>query len=257
LRAVRPFTSGIFLSLPLMIAAMVVVLIAMTMSAMIVVTMAMLMTVTMPVAMRNRRLRIERCFDPRDHGTKSAQHPFQHVIAPHAKATAHDLHIGVPIAEMPRDAHEIAGRRCGNLRQRLRQAAHQHHRAVVHHQTVAVAQRHRLVEIEQHARSFLAVQNDAAPLPVIGVEDNAVDGSGGVPGAGGRCGCDAVHGANILARRPGRAKREPEPKTTSGGYGSPHSRGRPETDQNKKYLCAIGSTSAGSQVSSSPSARTS
>lgn len=28
-------------------------------------------------------------------------------------------------------------------------------------------------------------------------------------------------------------------------------------DQNKKYLCAIGSTVAGSQVSNSPSARTS
>jgi hypothetical protein len=30
-----------------------------------------------------------------------------------------------------------------------------------------------------------------------------------------------------------------------------------EIDQNRKYLCAIGSTVAGSQVSSTPSARTS
>jgi hypothetical protein len=66
-------------------------------------------------------------------------------------------------------------------------------------------------------------QHDAPPLPVAGIKQDTIDGFSRVPLA-----CNFDFG------------------------GALHSR-----CQNKKYLCAIGSTSAGAQVSSSPLAVTS
>ena len=99
-----------------------------------------------------------------------------------------------------------------------------HDRAVVEHEAVAVAQRDRLRQVEQEFRAALAGQHDAAAVALAGVEHDAVD-------------------------RASRASHAPAALDLGSRAASC------SLLQNRKYRCAIGSTSAGAQVSSSPSAR--
>ena len=51
--------------------------------------------------------RIERRVDRRDNGALPAQHVLQHMIAPDAQRVADDLQLGVPIADVPGEPHQI------------------------------------------------------------------------------------------------------------------------------------------------------
>lgn len=146
------------------------------------------------MSLRRAGLRIESGLQQRHLRTQSAQHLLQHVVAPDADAVLHDLYVGVAVAEMPGQPHEFAWRGGPDLDQFLRLPADAHDGAIVQHQPVAVAQDHRLVEIEQDFRALLAGQHDAPPLAIVGVERNAVDGGGVGPLAGGGDGGNAVHG---------------------------------------------------------------
>ena len=68
-----------------------------------------------------------------------------------------------------------------DLDQRLRLPRHHDDRSILQHQPVAVAQHHRLREIEQQPRALLAGQHDAPPLAVVGIEHDAVDRAPNVP----------------------------------------------------------------------------
>ncbi len=92
--------------------------------------------------------------------------------------------------------------------------------AVVEDEGIAVIEQDRVGQIEQERGAADAPHGDAAAMPVAVVEHDAVDD---------------------LAARQGVAADE--------GSGAHH--------QNRKYRWAIGTTSAGSQTKSSPSARTS
>ena len=85
---------------------------------------------------------------------------------------------------------------------------------------VAVAQPHRLRQIDQHLGARYRCQHDTAAKAAVVVDQHLIDLSRRIPGAG----------------RQDRAR---------------------TAHQNRKYRCAIGRTVAGSQVSSTPSARTS
>jgi glucose-6-phosphate-specific signal transduction histidine kinase len=61
------------------------------------------------VRMRRGRLRIEWRLDRYEPSAQTAQHLFQHVVAPDADAVACDLHIGMTIAEMPGEPREGRG----------------------------------------------------------------------------------------------------------------------------------------------------
>ena len=63
------------------------------------------------------------------------------MIAADAQTVAVDLHLGMAVAEMPGEPHEIRARRRSNLDQLLGFAGHAHQRAILEHQAVAVAQR--------------------------------------------------------------------------------------------------------------------
>ena len=105
-----------------------------------------------------------------------------------------------------------------NLQQRFGFRADAHYTAV-HRQPIAVAQPHRLRQIEQQFSTALGVQHDAPAESLVEIQRHPVDRAAGVP----------------LPRAP--------------YLGGAH--------QNRKYRCAIGSSAAGSQVSNTPSARTS
>ena len=66
--------------------------------------------------------------------------------------------------------------------------------AVVEHDAVAVAQRHGLVEVEQEFRAALALEHDAAAMPVARIEHDAVDRGGGIPEARAANSPAALHG---------------------------------------------------------------
>jgi hypothetical protein len=179
-------------------------------------------------------LRLEWRFDRRHHGAEARQHLFQHVIVPHPQTAADDLHFGVAIAEVPgkaRQGYGIGSLTSRDFYQRLRLRDDGDGRTVIQQKPVAVAQRCRFREIEQELEPALTGQHDAPAVALIGIEHDPVDGIGRAPRAGAQYRCGTLRGAD--ARK---------------DFGR---------HQNRKYLCAIGSTSAGAQVKSSPSAFTS
>ena len=87
-----------------------------------------------------------------------------------------------------------SGVRDGDLGQRLGLPRHQHDPAVVEHDAVAVAQRHGLVEVQQELGAALALEHDAAAMPVARIEHDEVDRVGWIPEARAANGPAALHG---------------------------------------------------------------
>src|SRR5258708_30388560 len=75
-------------------------------------------------------LRVEWRLERREPRAETAQHVFQHGVAPDAQRVAHHLHLGVAIADVPGEAGEFVWA-CGpRLQQRLRLARHPPARAL-------------------------------------------------------------------------------------------------------------------------------
>ena len=182
----------------MLVAVMRMIVMMMVVVVMVVAMTMMRMTMIMRMPVRGTRLRIEGGGERAHRRAEAAQHLLQHVIAADADAIADDLHVGVAIAEMPGEPHEVARRGRRDLDQLFRLTADAHNGAVFEHQPVAVTQRHRLLEIDQDFRAFFGREHDAAPLTIVGVEDDVVDGSGVVPLAGGSDGGNAVHSVLVM-----------------------------------------------------------
>jgi len=180
----RPFTSGRFFFLPLMLATVVMDV------GMIVVMVPVIVTMAVVVRMRVRRtgFGIEGGGERRHDRAETAQHLFQHMIAADTDAVTDYLHVGVPVAEMPGQPHEIARRICLDFRELFRLTADAHNGAILKDQPIAVAQRHRLLEIEQDSCALLAREHNAPPLAVVGIKDGTIDGGAFGPLAGQRDG---------------------------------------------------------------------
>ena len=163
--------------------------------------------------------RVERRLDMGDRRAEPGQHRLDDVIAADQQPVAGELGRQVAIAEMPGDADQMGGVARTDLGQRFGRRPHRDDAAVLQHQAVAVAKRRRFRQVEQEFETALAGHRQPAAMAVVMVENHRVGGGAG-PMAGGQ----DLRGAD---------------------------------HQNRKYRCAIGSTSAGAQVSNSPSARTS
>src|SRR5262249_10838039 len=120
-------------------------------------------------------LRLERRFDRRELSAESGDHAFEHMIAADAELLPDDLHLGMAVAEMPGKANKIERGRSLDLDQRLRLSGNGHDGAVIEHEPVAFCQRYRMIEIEQKFRATLSGQHDAAAMPLVRVEHDAVD----------------------------------------------------------------------------------
>src|SRR5882757_5377665 len=253
------------------------------------------MIVMVTTAMRCGGLGIERRIDWCRERAKALEHVLQHMIAPDAKAVVHELDVGVAVADVPGEPHEIE--RCfrADLDQPLRLSGHHDDRAVLQHEAIAVTHGHGLIEIEQQPRALLAGQYNAPPLAVIGVEHDAVDCLANGPTSR-RPDCRntlwRTHGGGLRTRSSRSARiisgvaslrnshsaialpmvkiikgtiHRAQPSSVRYANTASAAASRPTAKrttcasmvQYMKYRCAIGSTSAGSQVKSSPSARTS
>jgi len=101
-------------------------------------------------------------------------------------------------------------------------ARDQHDPAVVEHDAVAVAQRHCLVEVQQELAAPLALEHDAAAMPVARIEHDKIDGGRGVPEARTANGPAALHaclgGAHNGAGKINRDTIMSKPSTIQGKY---------------------------------------
>jgi hypothetical protein len=187
---------------------------------------------TAMLAMIGTTLGIERRMEPRERGAEPTQHVFQYVVISDAQAVADHLHLSVAIADVPGDARQFWRGGGGNLDQVLRLTIYAHDSAVLQEQPVAIAQRGRVREVKQELGAVLAGQHHSPQVTLGSIENDVVNSCCVAPISDGHDGPSVFHSDVV-----------------SMPYRRDH--------QNKKYLCAIGSTVAGSQVRSSPSALTS
>ena len=162
---------------------------------------------------------IERRLDFVHMASQVFDHIANYVIGANADAVVQQLHRQVAVAEVPCDPHKLAFLVRMNLQQFLRLGADLYHAAVVQREPVAMAQPHCLRQIEHDFGPCFGTEQDAAAVASVVVDQDTMGGRRGIPGA------DRQY------------------------FMTPH--------QKRKYRCAIGRIVAGSQVSSTPSARTS
>jgi hypothetical protein len=167
----------------------VVALVTMSMSMRMFVPMMMIITMRVIMIVRVLPVRallwIERRFHRRKPRAEATQHVLDHMIAANAQPIADDLHIDMPVADMPGEPRQFAAVSSRDFDQLLRPADDAHDAAVVEHETVAIAQSRSLRQVEQKGRAPLTGQNDAAAMPLVRVEQNLIDRTGAVPVA--RC----------------------------------------------------------------------
>jgi hypothetical protein len=164
-----------------MIVAVIMVARVAVLVMMVIVSMRMIVATTLRMMGVRTLLRVERRFDGRKPGAESTQHVFDHVIATNAQPIADDLNFDMSVADVPGEPRQCVAVVGGDFDQSLDAADDTHNAAVVEHETIAVAQRHRLRQIEQKGRALLAVQHDAPALPLICIEQDLVDRTGAVP----------------------------------------------------------------------------
>jgi hypothetical protein len=119
----------------------------------------------------------------------SAQH-FDHLcddmVGTDAQAIAQHLNRKMPIAEMPGDPHKFTATVRKNLEQFLWFGADAYDGAIGQRKTVSVAEMHSLRQIHLHLGATHAVEHDPTAVPVVVVQQNAIDLAYGVPGASGQ-----------------------------------------------------------------------
>src|SRR5436190_2653407 len=150
----------------------------------------------MRVPVRRRRLRIKGRFDILRHRTEPLHHLLEHMIAPDAEGFVGKLRIRVSVADVPGEAHEIDRRLRADLDQWLRLSRDHDNRSVLKHQSITVAQHHRLRKIKQQLLAPLGREHDAPPYPVSSIEHNAIDRAGPVPCSGIRDTGNMPHGTH-------------------------------------------------------------
>ena len=90
----------------------------------------------------------------------------------------------MPIADVPREPHQIDRSLRADLDQLLRLSHHDDDRSVIEHEPVAIAQHHGLGKIEQQLHALFGREHDAPPHAVAGIERHAIDGTRAVPCSG-------------------------------------------------------------------------
>lgn len=155
-------------------------------------------------------------------GAQPLDHFYDDVIEPNTqRAVRQHLHRNMTVAHMPGDAcglHQVVAAKVGN---RFLGGNDPHEPAIFEGQTVAIGHARGLVQIELDHLIVIGAQPDTPTMPILVVQRDA--------------------GGFLIGR--------PIARTQDAC--------RPPEHQKRKYRWAMDSSSAGSQVSSSPSARTS
>jgi hypothetical protein len=98
------------------------------------------------------------------------------MITPDPQAFGHDLGRQMPVAEMPGDPHQMQRIGAADFDQWLGRGDHFDQPAVLEHERIAAAQRHRVFEIEQEFKPARARHRHPPPVPVVEIEHDGVGG---------------------------------------------------------------------------------
>jgi hypothetical protein len=159
-----------------------VVVIMLMMPIIVTVRMSVAKGVTMTVRLGVRALlRIKRRIEGREQRAEPPQHVLDHMIAANTQPVAHDLHLDVPVADVPGESRQRMAVGSDDFDQRLGTADDPHDAAIVEQKTVAVAQSDDLRQVEQKSRPVLAGQDNPAALPLMRIEQNLIDRAAAVP----------------------------------------------------------------------------
>jgi hypothetical protein len=145
----------------------------------------MAVIVAMSVLIVGAVLRIEGRLDRCEPGAEATQHVLDDMVAADAQPVADDLHVDMPVANMPGEPRQLLGVGGGDFDERLRGADNTHDGAVIEDKAVAIAQGQGVRQVEQKPGTTLAAQDDAAAMPLMRIERHGIDGIGGVPMTGG------------------------------------------------------------------------
>ena len=221
-----------------------------------VMPMAMGMAVPRAIMAVGAALGIERALHAAHLGAEAAGHVGDDVVVADVDDARADLGGEVAVAEVPGDAGERPLVAAGDLQQPLGRRLDGDDAAVLQAEAVAGGEHRGLGEVEQEAEAASPGQRDATPGAVVVVEADDV-GRLRIPEAG-------AEELSVSSQQSMHSRRGSS-DVASGLPLTPALSPRLDRGEvamrgevtNKKYRCAIGSTLAGSQVRSSPSARTS
>jgi hypothetical protein len=139
-------------------------------------------------------LGIEWRLDLDDAGAEPLHHRFDDVVAADAQALWHDLRRQMTVAEMPGDPNQMQRIVAPDFGERLRCGDHLDQPAILEHQRVATAQRHRVLQIEQEFEPARARHRHPPPVPVVEIKHDGV-GSSMHPAILAQYFCRADHGS--------------------------------------------------------------
>lgn len=139
------------------------------------------MLMLMPIS---AALGLEHRIDGMKRSAEILQHVLQHVIAADAQRLSDDLHLRMPVAEMPREPRERGRVGRGYFDQRLRFSFDPYDGAVVEHEAVAILQTDSFGQIKQEPRALYAGQYDASPMAFVSIEQNGIGCARAIPLAG-------------------------------------------------------------------------
>src|SRR5260370_8022178 len=89
--------------------------------------------IVVPVLSTGPLLGSERRIDRGEPCTEPAQHLFEHVVAADAQFVANDLHIGMPVADVPGEPRQLVRACGGDFEQRPRLSGHPHDPTIPEH----------------------------------------------------------------------------------------------------------------------------
>ena len=122
-------------------------------------------------------LRLEGGLCVSDESAEADDHSFEHMVAADTQLVAEDLHVRVPIAQMPGEADEIKCRMAFDLGKGFDGAFHAHDRSIIEDKSVAFAQHGGVRQIKQKTGAPLRGQHKAPAMPIVSAENHAIDGN--------------------------------------------------------------------------------
>jgi hypothetical protein len=190
---------------------MIVIMVLMTMIVLVrlvavAMTMMVCVTVFMPFVMIGSALRLERPFDLDDFGTKTLEHVGDDMILPNTQPFRSDLGLQVTVTQMPGKPHLVQAIAALYFQKSLGLGYDLDQPAIFQLISIAVRQRRRFGEVDQHIQPSNRLYHPATPSAVLEAQHDAVRNGLGPDLGGGHEGMSLKHGdpgsADILSALP-------------------------------------------------------
>ena len=136
----------------------------------IVITRAMVVTMAMAAIRAAFRLECRLKLDNRR--SEAAEHVFDDVIRSDTKSLTPDLGRHMPVAEMPRESHELTRIRVSDVDDGLRRRSHDEPGPVIELYAVSIAHCDRRWQIEKDLVALIGHQSESPTMPMVEIESD-------------------------------------------------------------------------------------